>query len=57
MVDLMCGKDTLEVSDKIAVGVVMVHGDFPSAKTRWGHGRGFLFMGRRKGMLPASHDG
>lgn len=33
MKDLLDGKDTLEVSTKIAVGVVMAHGDFPHEKT------------------------
>src|SRR6266446_2532259 len=45
MVDLMCGKDTLEVSDKIAVGVVMVHGDFPKCKDPMGTWAGFPIEG------------
>lgn len=35
MLDLLNGKDTLRVSDEIAVGVVMTHGDFP-----YGHATG-----------------
>jgi len=33
MKDLIDGKDTLEVSTKIAAGIVMVHGDFPNETT------------------------
>jgi phosphoribosylamine-glycine ligase len=33
MKDLIDGKDTLSVSTKIAVGVVMAHGDFPHETT------------------------
>ena len=33
MKDLIDGKDTLDISTKIAVGVVMVHGDFPNEAT------------------------
>jgi phosphoribosylamine---glycine ligase len=39
MKDLLEGKDTLEVSTKIALGVVMAHGDFPheaSGPEPWG---------------------
>ncbi len=32
MLDLIEGSDTLRVSDKIAVGVVLTHGDFPECK-------------------------
>ena len=32
MHDLVIGKDTLDVSTKVAVGVVMAHGDFPGEK-------------------------
>jgi len=33
MKDLIEGKDTLDVSTKIALGVVMTHGDFPTEKS------------------------
>lgn len=33
MKDLLDGKDTLDVSTKIAVGIVMAHGDFPHETT------------------------
>jgi phosphoribosylamine---glycine ligase len=33
MKDLLDGKDTLDVSTKIALGVVMAHGDFPTETT------------------------
>ncbi len=50
MVDLMCGKDTFEVSDKIAVGVVMVHGDFPKCKDPMGAWAGFPIYGAEEGV-------
>lgn len=45
MVDLMCGRDTLKVSDKIAVGVVMTHGDFPKCKDSIGTWAGYPIEG------------
>lgn len=45
MVNLMCGKDTLKVSDRIAVGVVMTHGDFPKCKDGVGCWAGYPIEG------------
>jgi phosphoribosylamine--glycine ligase len=35
MKDCLDGKDTLEVSRRVALGVVMAHGDFPHETTGW----------------------
>jgi phosphoribosylamine--glycine ligase len=45
MIDLMCGKDTLKVSEKIAVGVLMAHGDFPKCKDPMGTWAGYPIEG------------
>ena len=45
MRDLVMGKDTLRASSQIAVGVVMVHGDFPKCKDPPGTWSGFPIEG------------
>lgn len=45
MVDLMCGRDTLKMSDRIACGVVMTHGDFPKCRDGVGTWAGYPIEG------------
>ncbi len=45
IVELLCGRDTLEVSNKVALGVVMVHGDFPKCKDGTGSWAGYPLEG------------
>lgn len=45
MLDLVVGRDSLEVSEKVAVGVVMVHGDFPKCKDPPGTWAGYPISG------------
>jgi phosphoribosylamine---glycine ligase len=46
MVDLMCGRDTLKVKlDRVALGVVMTHGDFPKCKDGIGCWSGYPIEG------------
>ena len=45
MFDLLQGKDTLQVSSKVAAGVVMVHGDFPKCKDMTGTWAGYPIEG------------
>lgn len=45
MADLMYGKDTLKVSEKVAVGIVMTHGDFPKCKDGIGCWEGYPIEG------------
>jgi phosphoribosylamine--glycine ligase len=45
MGDLLYGKDSLRTSSQIAVGVVMVHGDFPKCKDPPGTWAGFPIEG------------
>ena len=52
MVDLLCGRDTLRVSDKIAVGVVMTHGDFPKCRDGTGTWAGYPI----EGITPENQD-
>lgn len=45
MKDLMEGRDTLEVEEKVAVGVVLSHGDYPNAWAGVGENSGFPLTG------------
>ena len=55
MVDLMCGRDTLKVSERIAVGVVMTHGDFPKCKDPMGTWAGYPIEGISESNMDAIH--
>jgi len=45
MFDLLQGKDTLDVSSKVAMGVLMAHGDFPKCKDPQGTWAGYPISG------------
>ena len=45
MLDLVEGRDTMKVSDKIAVGVLMAHGDFPKGGSQIGTWAGYPIKG------------
>ena len=45
MKDALKGKDSLKVSEKIAVGIVMTHGDFPKCKDPTGTWGGYPIEG------------
>jgi phosphoribosylamine-glycine ligase len=45
MLDLVQGRDTLRVSDKIAVGVLLAHGDFPRGGAQIGTWAGYPIKG------------
>jgi phosphoribosylamine---glycine ligase len=51
MLDLVQGRDTLEVSSKVAVGVVMTHGDFPICHDPVGTWAGYPI----EGLSEAAH--
>lgn len=48
MLDLIGGRDTLELSDSVAVGVVMTHCDFPWSKQTQEETKGFPIWGLRE---------
>ena len=45
MLDLVEGRDTLQASNNVAVGVVMAHEDFPLELKPWGTGEGYPIYG------------
>jgi phosphoribosylamine--glycine ligase len=49
MVDLMEGKDSLKVEEKVAVGVVLSHGDYPNGWAAPGENSGFPITGAELG--------
>lgn len=49
MADLVNGRDTLKCSERIALGVVMTHGDFPKCKDAPGTWAGFPIEGVEDG--------
>jgi len=53
--DLVHGRDSLMVSPKIAVGVVMVHGDFPICKDPVGTWAGFPIEGLTEAVYSHCH--
>ena len=55
MLDLIYGRDTLEVSTEIAVGILMAHGDFPKSKDPPRDWAGFPIRGISKDTSPHLH--
>jgi hypothetical protein len=55
MADLVHGKDTFETFDEIALGILIVHGDFPYGKDGKEAWDGFPIAGIGKTALPYVH--
>jgi phosphoribosylamine--glycine ligase len=55
MFDLLEGKDTLEVSSHVAMGILMAHGDFPKGKDPTGTWAGYPINGISKQNLEHLH--
>lgn len=55
MLDLLRGKDTLDVSSRIAMGVLMAHGDFPKCKDPQGTWAGYPISGISKNNFEHLH--
>lgn len=53
--DLVHGRDTLVASPKIAVGITLVHGDFPKCKDPVGTWAGFPIEGLTEAVYPHCH--